>query len=408
VDAVLALLPDGDLALWDEGPDTWALAGRGTAVRLTGNGLADVRRQAEAMWPRVQEFRDPRCAEVPSAWLVGGAAFRTGGTREEPWTPFADADFCLPRWSYLVRGSDAAVRLCVTADELPLRERWLEEFANLAWDQGDVPSSATGPVGAVAASPPVAPAWTALVQAALVELDAGRLAKVVAARRTLRLLQCTIDVPGLLLRLRDRHPGVIRFAIGRGNSVFLGATPERLLERRGRQVTTDALAGTVRHGEVHSAKDHREHTPVVAAIAADLQAFCDRVDADSVPGVRRLRDVQHLWTRVQGQLASDAHVLDVGATLHPTPAVCGLPRPQALAFIDAHEEAPRGWYAGPVGWFDASGDGVLAVAIRSALVRGPEAWLHAGAGLVCGSDPEAEWHETTWKLATIGSVLEGA
>jgi isochorismate synthase len=100
--------------------------------------------------------------------------------------------------------------------------------------------------------------------------------------------------------------------------------------------------------------------------------------------------------------------LALAGRLHPTPAVGGLPRSGALAAIAALEGFDRGLYAGPVGWVDGNGDGEWAVALRGAQLDGSRARLVAGAGIVAGSDPDAEWAETEAKLrpmlAAIGAL----
>jgi menaquinone-specific isochorismate synthase len=98
-------------------------------------------------------------------------------------------------------------------------------------------------------------------------------------------------------------------------------------------------------------------------------------------------------------------VLDLVETLHPTPAVAGLPTEGAVRWIGRHEAQPRGWYAGPVGWFDQNGDGDFAVAIRSALIQREQAWVYAGAGIVHGSNAAAEYGETALKLRPMLEAL---
>jgi menaquinone-specific isochorismate synthase len=97
-------------------------------------------------------------------------------------------------------------------------------------------------------------------------------------------------------------------------------------------------------------------------------------------------------------------VLELVAALHPTPAVGGVPRDDALALIAALEPGPRGSWAGPLGWIDAAGDGDWVVGLRSATLSGATATVWAGAGIVAASDPEAEQAEVAVKLAP---VLEG-
>ncbi len=98
-------------------------------------------------------------------------------------------------------------------------------------------------------------------------------------------------------------------------------------------------------------------------------------------------------------------MLSLVEALHPTPALGGTPRDAALDWIARCERAPRGWYAGPVGWCDADGDGAFHVAIRAALLQGARAWTYAGAGLVAGSDPDTEWAETEAKMAPMRAAL---
>jgi isochorismate synthase EntC len=115
--------------------------------------------------------------------------------------------------------------------------------------------------------------------------------------------------------------------------------------------------------------------------------------------------VQHLATPLGGITAS--RLLALAGALHPTPAVGGVPRDTALAVIDAVEGFDRGWYAGGVGWADASGDGEVALALRGALLRYDEAILYAGAGIVAGSEPGAEAAETDLKLAGMLGLFGG-
>jgi len=117
--------------------------------------------------------------------------------------------------------------------------------------------------------------------------------------------------------------------------------------------------------------------------------------------VMMLQHMLHLRTPARGQANKGSHVLDLVARLHPTPAVAGRPCDRALALIREMEPSPRGWYAGPVGWVNARGDGDFAVGIRSVSVRGGRARLFAGAGIVEGSDPDLEWSETELKMRPI-------
>jgi menaquinone-specific isochorismate synthase len=124
--------------------------------------------------------------------------------------------------------------------------------------------------------------------------------------------------------------------------------------------------------------------------------------------VLTLSRIQHLETEIRAWLPEPHTAVSVLGALHPTPAVCGLPRDGALALLHKEERFQRGWYAGPVGWFDTAGNGVFAPALRCALGRGPKWRLFAGAGIVDGSEPGAEWEETGLKFQPVLRALEEA
>jgi isochorismate synthase EntC len=121
--------------------------------------------------------------------------------------------------------------------------------------------------------------------------------------------------------------------------------------------------------------------------------------------VLTLDRIQHLETEIRASVPSDVGILDVLRLLHPTPAVCGLPRDAALAFLAEEEPFERGWYAGPVGLFDAEGNGIFVPALRMGVSTGSGWRLFAGAGIVDGSVPAAEWEETAIKFEPMLEAL---
>jgi len=260
-------------------------------------------------------------------------------------------------------------------------------------------------------------AWVDRVARAREAATTGALDKVVLARATVRT-DGAFDSLSALHSLRDSHPSAAVFAIGRRDgSVFLGATPETLARVADRRIETHALAGTTHRGAdqsddqrlaaalLASPKDREEHAFVVDAIRESLEPLCSELEIPTAPKVVRLSTIQHLATSITGKLRDEAGLLDLVERLHPTPAVGGWPRAEARRWLAETESLERGWYAGAVGWIGEKGDGVMAVAIRSALVRGRNATLFAGAGIVADSDPDAEWRETCLKLRTAGQAL---
>jgi menaquinone-specific isochorismate synthase len=251
--------------------------------------------------------------------------------------------------------------------------------------------------------------WDDAVRASLELIARGELAKVVLAREILVEADAPFDVVDVLRRLRTQQLGCFVYA----SEGLVGASPELLARRIGDTVESRPVAGTTvadteeaLHALAHSAKDNREHSFVVDAIADTLTPVCRDLEVGMVPDVAVFGPVAHLATPIRGRLADPApSALELARLLHPTPAVGGTPRDAALAKIPALEGFDRGRYAGPVGWVDAGGNGEWAIALRCAELDGARARLVAGAGIVDGSDPAAEWAETQVKLEPMLRAL---
>ena len=257
--------------------------------------------------------------------------------------------------------------------------------------------------------------WRAAVETILRLIGAGRLDKAVLAREVVVEADRPFGRAAVLARLAARSAGSYLYASGG----FVGASPELLVARHGRMASSRPLAGTVPRGATpaeearsqawlrSSAKEALEHRLVVDAVAGALAKAAERIEV-AATGVVRLPTVSHLATAITAGLGEAAPTaLDLVALLHPTPAVAGTPRDAALSLLASLEPAGRGLYGGPVGWMDAAGDGEWAVALRCASLAGPRARLLAGAGIVAGSDPDAEWDETASKLQAMLEVLTG-
>ena len=257
--------------------------------------------------------------------------------------------------------------------------------------------------------------WTSQVHAILDAVDAGDLAKAVLAREVVVHADAPFDTRVVIGRLRATQGGCVVFAA----EGLVGATPELLVRRQGASVTSRPMAGTIPRGATDagdsaaeaalatSVKDGLEHRLVVDAVVDGLRAGGVDVTTVRGPDVARLATVSHLATMIAGTVEprSARSALELALRLHPTPAVGGAPQDFALAMLEGLETFDRGRYAGPVGWVDAHGDGEWAVALRCAELEGNTARLVAGAGVVAGSDPDAEWAETQAKLEPMLRVL---
>ncbi len=241
------------------------------------------------------------------------------------------------------------------------------------------------------------------VELALTAIASGQVEKVVVAREE---VLPPAEPVATLEELQRRFPNCWVFAISDGSETFLGASPELLARVQGRTLETCALAGTAAPGDdalLTNPKDLHEHQLVIDAIRLALRPWCDEIDVDSVPGLMVLPNVQHLHTAIHATLRTGVTALDIVGALHPTPAVCGTPRDGARRMIGALEPFERGLYAGVVGYDNGTAE--FAVAIRSARLCQDATYVYAGAGIVAGSDPVAEDHETREKLRAVTEAL---
>lgn len=256
-------------------------------------------------------------------------------------------------------------------------------------------------------------AWLEGVASAVDAIAAGRLEKVVLARDQLVWSRTPFDEAAVAARLIERFPDCWTFACGG----LVGASPELLVRKQGASVESLVLAGSARRGRddaedrelglamLASEKEREEHALAVDSVVDALAPLCAPLEVDSPPSLLKLANVQHLATRVRGSLRDPLSVLDVVGALHPTAAVCGVPRARALELIRRVEGGVRDRYAGPVGWVDANGDGEWAIALRCAQIEGARARLFAGAGIVAGSVAEDELEETRLKLRAMQAAL---
>ena len=374
-----------------EGPALFGF-GRAAEFRSSGRGIA-----APLKWARaVARSGAPREESV----VFCGCAFSPRGAGQGAWAGFPALRLLLPRWTYRLEAERATLSLALTAsDPADPGGRRLHDELDRLWAGLVRPSVAEAPPRATLRQLPPR-RWNALAGGALRAISSGRFEKLVPARSAVARGARRWEA-GAVLQALARAPGCTAFAFQEeGRSTFIGATPERLVARSGRRLLTEALAGTVRRGEgyldLQTAKTVNEHELVAREIVRRLRPVCSSVSRD--PAVARgLADMVHLKTRIEGRLRKNTHVLELGLRLHPTPAVSGLPTRAAVRWLDANEAEPRGWYAGFVGWFDGTGDGELSVAIRSGLLRGKEARLFTGAGMVLGSTVAGEYDETALK-----------
>ena len=354
--------------------------------------------------------------------LLGGFSFDPLRPSTAPWRSYPAGLLTLPR--FVLTSTPEQTWLTINTLVSPDRAGEAE-----ARDIELARSLLAGPADDLLRGPVLAPPrvdeprpateWKDLVRSAVERIRRGELEKVVLARACRAWSEGRLDPSPILRRLRADYPHCFLFAIDRGDQCFLGASPEQLLSLRQGTVQTMCLAGSTARGAtaeddrrlgdelLASVKNRSEHAIVVRGIRDLLTGAGVQLEPAGAPALLKLRNIQHLYTPIVGHPTGDRTVLDLVASLHPTPSVGGQPREVALRFIRDHEGLDRGWYAGPVGWMDARGQGEFTVAIRSALLSGTEATVFAGCGIVADSDPEQEYAESCLKLGPILSALRG-
>lgn len=258
--------------------------------------------------------------------------------------------------------------------------------------------------------------WDAAVRRIQDEIRGGHLQKAVLARALSLEFSDRISSALLLKKLADQNERSFLFAVRGGESVFLGASPEMLFRTDGKLLISDCLAGTrargidaedderLEHELLGSQKDLTEHNIVREFLYEHFRNWCEPVTADFAPRILKQAAVQHLHTTVHGVLKRDISPDHILSSLHPTPAVCGVPRDIAREIISKLELVPRGLYTGAVGWIDRA-NAEFAVAIRSALIKDNTIHAFAGAGITAHSDPQSEWNETEHKLTLMRRAL---
>lgn len=380
--------------------DGMGVAGRGVAVRVPVPAGEDRRRSGS-------RAASATLAQLPVDDEVGGPGTGPLAFGALPFDPDADGELLVPE---VVVGRREDGTQWIT---------WVDEPAAGVASPTAPPALAATTARTAPNSFTVTPSrspddWCDAVDRARKRMADGHLRKAVLAREVVVEADAEHDPLTILERLRRAYPGCYVFRVGS----FLGATPELLVSRMGDVVRAQPLAGTAPRGGdpaadsrlaaslLASTKDREEHRITIDSLHEVLLPFCSYLDEEPEPSIVAVANVQHLATTVEGRLSDPpAPSLELASTLHPTPAVGGDPKDEALATIRQEEGLDRGRYAGPVGWTDAAGNGRWAVGIRSAEVQGRTARLFAGNGIVADSEPQRELAETQAKLQALLSAV---
>ena len=401
-----------------------AIAGLGIAAQISHNGANRFTNLGQSLEDFFQHIICVNESDaLPRPVLLGGGSF-FDQTEHGVWASFPQAALTLPRYALIrVKGEFFFSVNQLSAENESLAdtsrrarreaESLLARLASTILPMPSIPDEITS----IETSRRT---WEEIFQQSIALIRDHKLKKIVMARPLQADGNRPMDVPALLAHLGESCPSCFRFLFEFAPGItFAGGTPERLVAVSGAKFTTTAIAGSIRRGNypaedetlgqqlLDSAKDQSEHTFVLDQIREKMLSLTESLNIDSVPKLLRLPNIQHLRTDITGTLHADRNILNIVAALHPTPAVGGVPVEAALRVIRELEGFERGWYAAPVGWVDANGDGDFVVAIRSGLFQGNTATLFGGAGIVADSDPQKEWDETGLKIHFLLNAMQG-
>lgn len=353
--------------------------------------------------------------------LLGGFSFDPDAANTENWSGFPEGGMVIPKLMLTKAGDDLWLTLNAVVDESDQADELSDQLLHhynrildmMPSEQGDSTTNFT-----VEEIEPEQ--WKNTVRSAAANIRDGKLEKVVLAREIKLRSEEPFSSSKTLLKLKEQQSDSYLFAFNYNDKCFIGASPERLVKRDGQQVYSACLAGSIDRGDtdsedkelgnelLHDNKNRIEHDLVVRMIRTAMEEECEFVQVPSTPELYKTPHIQHLFTPVVARARKGTSLLRMLERLHPTPALGGYPQHQAVKEIRRVEGMDRGWYAGPVGWIDYQDNGEFAVAIRSGLLKGRDASLFAGCGIVGDSDPHSEYEETKMKFKPMLAALGGS
>jgi menaquinone-specific isochorismate synthase len=351
--------------------------------------------------------------------MFGGFSFDPHKPKTTLWSKFADSLFHIPKFMLtIVEGQTFLTTniVCTQNDDYTLFEKVINERVQLL----NSPKEIEIKLAKLLETKEIFPQeWKQSVDDVVEDLKTGSLKKVVLARELRLFFDHRVKAEVILKNLYNQQRDSFIFVFESNGDCFIGATPERLVKKQGNNVFSTCLAGSIKRGKtdeedrmlgqtlLNDKKNLIEHGYVVEMIKEALEESCEEIILPDKPQLMKIRDIQHLYTPVIGKCQNDTSLLLLVERLHPTPALGGLPKEEAIEKIREVEELDRGFYAAPLGWCDYRGNGEFSVSIRSGLIQDKEASLFAGCGVVANSDSESEYLETSLKFRPMLRALGG-
>ncbi len=411
----------GQRMFWQNREKSFTLVGLGHAFVLTAHDHEERYHSIQKNWEELSaQLVNEETAIQPV--LFGGFSFDPLNDTPSEWKHFPPALFAVPTFQLIIKGEQAYVSIHLITEN----PHSFTDFEQLRKERDRLIHAAQVSEPAGYKKPQVLKKeemkkqeYMESIKKITDAIQAGEVDKVVIARALKLYFNEQLSAGSALYQAANEQPESFLFGMESEEQFFFGATPERLVKVEAKKALSTCLAGSTPRGHsveedrvlgdalLNDPKNRSEHQYVVQMIGDVFQEHCLNPRIPSEPKLLKIRDIQHLYTPVEGQLKQGRSLLDLVKALHPTPALGGEPKQQALSLIRSYEPMNRGYYAAPIGWMDANGDGEFAVAIRSAMLHGDKAYLYAGGGIVADSLPEAEYEETWVKFRPMLRVLGG-
>lgn len=412
----------GERFFWKDPSDDIFIVGLGICKQIQTDQASGRFFHVEKQWKRFIEtgiIFDDHKIEATGPMMFGGFSFDPLKKKTPLWSKYSDTLFHIPK--YLLTKKKGQVYLttnivCTQHDESTLAETILKERQSILSAKQPEWLKDNPLLKQLEVNPT---SWKETVTKLVEDLKIGTLKKAVLARELRLFFENEISVEAVLNRLMKEQAQSFTFAFESNGDCFVGASPERLVKKEGTKLFSTCLAGSIARGKneeedqllgdtlLSDDKNLIEHQYVVDMIKEAMEKVCKDIYLPNQPALLKMRDIQHLYTPVVGEASEDSSLLQLVNLLHPTPALGGLPKAEAVEKIREIEELDRGYYAAPIGWVDYAGNGEFAVAIRSGLIQGKEASLFAGCGIVENSNAESEYKETMIKFRPMLSALGG-
>ncbi len=398
---------------WSDREKDFELAGIGKADEISWKEFQDLDSAFKALGKRVKNSDD-------KLKYFGGIAFDQAGKPDRLWEKFGRFYFIVPRFEVYNNSGKTfmAINIC-SGPNIDLKEaslNVLDQFKKINFGESsgdmhdlkiisrmDLPDKET---------------WINNIGSVVKKIRETDIKKIVLARKTLLESRESIDPLNILKMLKKVNMNTYDFYIQIDSTAsFLGCSPERLFKKSGRQILSEALAGSLPYEKniqknnsrekllLSSEKDIEEHQYVYDEIYKELLSLCEETEILNERDVLTLSYVQHIYSKFKGKLKPSKQIPEIISCLHPTPAVFGFPVKGLEKEIKNYEPFERGWYASPLGWISKN-DADFTVSIRSGLINGKTISLFSGAGIVKGSVPESEWEEIENKIYHFLKVLK--